>query len=51
MIDGEEGLGRAASGGQGDQSLNMSGKFDERMSLLPDGTRAEKNHDSSLVEG
>ena len=27
----------------GDQSLNMSNKIDERTSLLPDGTRAEKS--------
>ena len=37
--DAEDLLGKQA---QGDQSLNMSGKFDERASLLPDGTRADK---------
>ena len=37
-MDADDLLGRG-----GEPSLNMSGKFDERATLLPDGTRAEKN--------
>ena len=32
-------------GSNGDQSLNMSSKIDERTSLLPDGSRAKKPDD------
>ena len=44
-MDADDLLGRV---GSADPNLNMSGKFDERQTLLPDGTRLDKNHDGLL---
>lgn len=45
--DGEDIFGK--NPGSGDQSVNMSSKNDERTSLLPDGTRANKSQGGLLI--
>ena len=45
--DGEDIFGK--NPGSGDQSVNISSKNDERTSLLPDGTRANKSQGGLLI--
>ena len=48
--DGDDPFGKAP-GSNGEHSVNISSKIEERASLLPDGTRANKNFAGGLLIG